>query len=96
MTINLSEGAENQIAQRHDDAASRITGLANGVPTTVDGGYGTADLLAIVAAVVGTADDIALINEVAAGQVRAVGQGLGDTDDEVADAFQTMNVVGIA
>ena len=93
MTIQLSEATEAAIAQKHDDAAAGITGLAGAVPQTVDGGYATADLMAILAAVVGTADDLALVNEVAADQVRAVGQGLGDTDDEVGDAFRSMEVV---
>ncbi|GAB2758249.1 hypothetical protein GCM10027020_08330 [Nocardioides salsibiostraticola] len=92
MTIQLSEATERELAKLHEDAAKGITGLATGVPTTVDGGHGTADVLAIIAAVVATADDIALINEAAAAQVRAVGQELGSTDDQVASGFDAMEV----
>lgn len=93
MTIQLSEETEAQLATLHDDAAKGITGLASSVPTSVDGGQGTADVLAIIAAVVATADDIALVNEVAAAQVRAVGQELGTTDDQVFAAFDAMEVI---
>lgn len=92
MTIQLSEDTEEQLATLHENAARGITGLARSVPTSVDGGYGTADVLAIIAAVVATADDIALVNEAAAGQVRAVGQALGSTDDQVASGFDAMEV----
>ncbi len=93
MTIQLSEDTEEQLATLHENAARGITGLASSVPTTVDGGYGTADVLAIIAAVVATADDIALVNEAAAGQVRSVGQALGSTDDQVASGFDAMEVI---
>ncbi len=92
MTIQLSEETEEQLAELHEDAAAGITGLAGSVPTAVDGGHGTADVLAIIAAVVATADDIALVNEAAAAQVRAVGQELGTTDDQVASGFDAMEV----
>ncbi|WP_248581892.1 hypothetical protein [Nocardioides sp. InS609-2] len=93
MSIQLTEATESQIAEKHRDAASAITDLASGIPTTIDGGYGTADLMAILGAVIDTADDIAMVNEVAAEQVTAVGQGLGDTDDEVAENFSKIKVV---
>ncbi|WP_104108265.1 hypothetical protein [Nocardioides sp. 616] len=93
MTIRLSEETEAQLARLHDEAAKGITGLAGGVPTSVDAGEGTSDVLAIIAAVVGTADDIALVNEAAAAQVRAVGEGLGSTDGAVASGFDSMEVV---
>ncbi len=38
----------------------------------------------------GTADDLALVNEVAAEQVRQVGEALGSTDEAVAGAFGSM------
>ncbi len=90
MTIQLSEETEAQLAQLHDDAATGITGLASSMPTSVKGGYGTADVLAIIAAVVATADDLALINEVAAAQVRAVGQEFGATDGDVSSGFDAL------
>ncbi len=92
MTIQLSEATEARLAGLHEDSAKGVTDLAKSVPTTVDGGYGTADVLAIIATVVSTADDIALINEVAAAQVRAAGQELGSTDQQAASDFQTKEV----
>lgn len=93
MTIQLSEATEAELAAFHDGAATGITNLAGTVPSSVDGGEGTADVLSIIAAVVSTADDIALVNEAAAAQVRAVGQDLGSTDGQVATGFDAMEVV---
>lgn len=92
MTIQLSEETEAAIALRHTEAAQAITGLASGVPGSVDGGYGAPHLMEILSVVVATADDIALINEVAAAQVTEVGASFGGTDDAVADGFRRMKV----
>lgn len=91
--LKLDQATEDAIASKHDSAASSITGLAAAVPTSVDGGYGSAAILEIVASVVSTADDIAVLNEVTAGQVRAVGQDFGRTDDAVHDNFRKLNVL---
>jgi hypothetical protein len=90
--LRLDQGTEDSIAAKHDSAASSITGLVDSVPTSVDGGYGTAAILEILSVVVATADDIAVLNEVAAGQVRAVGQDFGTTDDAVHDNFRKLDV----
>lgn len=90
--LRLDQATEDAIAGKHDSAGTSITGLADGVPASVDGGYGSAAILEIIAAVVSTADDIAILNEVTAGQVRAVGQDFGTTDDAVHDNFRKLNV----
>jgi hypothetical protein len=90
--LRLDQGTEDFIAAKHDSAASSITALVDSVPTSVDGGYGTAAILEILSVVVATADDIAVLNEVAAGQVRAVGQDFGTTDDAVHDNFRKLDV----
>lgn len=90
--LRLDQATEDSIATKHDSAATAITDLAKGVPTSVDGGYGSAAILEIVAAVVSTADDIAILNEVTASQVRAVGADFGTTDDAVHDNFRKLSV----
>ena len=92
MTIQLSEETAAALALRHTEAAEGITGLSSGVPTSVDGGYGTPHLMEILSTVVATSDSIALINEVAAAQVAEVGASFGGTDDAVADGFRRMTV----
>lgn len=87
--IRLDASTEAAIAESHDGAAARITALAGSIPS-VEGGYATPALVEILAAVLGTADDLALVNEVAAEQVRQVGEALGGTDEAVAGAFGTM------
>lgn len=93
MTIRLDAATRDAIVAAHESAATSITDLADGVPTTVDGGYATGDLLAIIAAVVATADDIALVNETAAAQVAAVATGLDQTDEDVAANFRDLGDV---
>lgn len=92
MSIRLDTATAQSIVAAHRAAATAITGL-DGVPTTVDGGYATADLLAIIAAVVATADDLALVNEAAAAQVEAVTEGLGQTDEDIAENFRDVGEV---
>lgn len=84
--LELNPADAEAIAACHDSASGRITSQAGSVPT-VDGGYGTADLNLILAKVLGTADDLALVNEAAAEQVRQVSNMLTSTDAEVAAAF---------
>ena len=87
--LELNPADAEAIAACHETAASRITGQAGSVPT-VDGGYATADLNAILAKVLGTADDLALVNETAAAQVREVATTFTGTDASVAAAFGYM------
>lgn len=87
--LTLNPADAEAIAACHDSASARITSQAGSVPT-VDGGDGTADLNLIFAKVLGTADDLALVNEAAAEQVRQVSSLLTSTDAEVAAAFGHM------
>jgi hypothetical protein len=89
----LDPATREAIVTAHRRAGTSITSLADSVPTTVDAGYATPDVLAIIAAVVATADDIALVNEAAAAQVEAVAEGLGQTDADVAANFRGLAAV---
>jgi hypothetical protein len=85
--IVVGEGTVAAIAGAHEKAAERITGVAGAAPD-VDGGMADVELLTILALVLGTADDLAVINQAAAESVRALGANLLGTDAEVASAFQ--------
>lgn len=87
--LALDAATASSIAGCHDTAAGRITGLASSVPS-VDGGYGTADLNAILAKILRTADQLAQINEAAASQIRKVADHFDGTDAEVATGFGNM------
>lgn len=93
MTLRLGPETREAIVTAHERAGTAITSLADSVPTTVDAGYATPDILAIIAAVVDTADGIALINETAAAQVQAVAEGLGQTDADIAANFRDLGAV---
>jgi hypothetical protein len=88
--LELSSTAASVIAGSHDKAAGRISGLSGSVPH-LNAGYGGQALSAILEKVLGTADTLAMINEVAADQVRAVGDHLDSTDAEVAGTFSAMS-----
>lgn len=84
LELNLADA--EAISACHDTAAVRVTSKADSVPT-VDGGYAAGDLNLILAKVLATADDLALINEAAAEQVRQVSTLMTGTDADVAAAF---------
>jgi hypothetical protein len=91
MTIRLEEGAGERIAGKHDSASTTIHGSAKRGPEGVDGGVGTPHLLDILAAVAGTADDLALIHGVLGEQVRSAAGSIARTDAEVAASFARLD-----
>lgn len=90
MTVALAAGAADHIAGRHEGAAAGLDALAASLPTAVDGGWATAHLLEIVAAVAATAGDLALINTLLRDQVLAAGADLEATDSEVGGDLVTL------
>jgi len=82
--VRLSHATRTFLVQKHTTAAEDITGLAGKVPTSVEGGLGSPELLEILAAVVGTADDLAKIDEGVAALVDGVGNEFQATDEELA------------
>lgn len=91
MTIRLTAGASDEIATRHDTAASGVMDTGGSVPSMPDAGYGSGDLGAIMLAVCTSASDIATFNEVSAAQVREVGTTYAGSEDEVAATFDSMS-----
>lgn len=91
MTLRLDATAAEQIAGKHEAAAESIDGSAGSAPTGVDGGAGAAHLLEILQAVSTTAGEIALVNVAIASQVRDVTDGIGLTEQEIAEQFAHLN-----
>lgn len=88
MTIQISEETKDYIVARHEAANDEVNSVAGSVPTSVDGGIGTENVLTILATIVSTTRDIGNINTVIAAIVDHVGTGLEQTDAEVADGFE--------
>lgn len=88
MTIQISEETKDYIVARHQAADEEVNSVAGSVPTSVDGGMGSEDVLAIITTIVTTAEDIGNISNVIAALVDHVGTGLEKTDAEVADGFE--------
>lgn len=86
--IELSQATEDALVGHHDAASTGITDLADSVPTEVDGGLGTPELLAILSAAVETADELAQVNELLAATVKAVHDNLQLTDESLAGSFE--------
>lgn len=90
MTIRLDAGASEQIAVKHDTAATGIKDTGSSLPTMPDAGYGSGELGQIMLAVCTSANDLAVFNEVAAAQVREVGTTYAGSEAEVAATFTSM------
>lgn len=91
MTLRLTGDTAASIARHHDRAASAIDAAAQGAPRGVDGGIGTGYLLDILAAVAGTAGDVAALNAGIAAQVRDAAADLGATEGQVGAEFARMS-----
>lgn len=91
MSIRLGPDAAEQIARKHDEASSAVQESAGSLPAAPEGGLGGAALAAIMAAVSGTANDLAVLNDVVAAQLRDVGRNYARTEDEVAQMFSRMD-----
>lgn len=91
MTLRLTAGTAEAVAQQHDSAATRIDRSATGAPGALDAGLGTAYLSDIIAAVSETAGEIAALNAGIAAQVRDAADDLGETEEQVGADFREMN-----
>lgn len=92
MTLRLTQGTAEAVAQQHDGAAAKIDGSATGAPGAIDAGIGTGYLSDIVAAVSETAGEIAALNGGVAAQVRDAAADLGETEQAVGADFRRLNV----
>ena len=93
MTLRLDAGTAETVAGKHEAAAEAIDEAAPSAPASVDGGYGTAYLNEIIAAVSETAGEVAVVNAGVALLVRDVVDSLGLTDDEVGAQFDEMKAL---
>lgn len=86
-SILISDEAQAAIAGCHHEAAAGIDALATSLPTSVDGGLGSLDLVAVVAAVARACGQLADVQAITSDNVGAVGEGLLATDALVRGAF---------
>lgn len=91
MTLRLTADTAASVARHHDQAARSIDASAARAPGAVDGGIGTGYLMDILAAVSGTASDLAALNGGIAAQVRDAADDLGLTEDQVGTEFTRMS-----
>lgn len=85
--------AAERIAAGHDSACSAIDDCADRAASSPDGGEATPYLLEILAAVTGTAGELALLNQAVAQQVREAAASYGSAEDVVGERFATIDEV---
>lgn len=90
MTIRLAAGAAEQIAVKHDAAASTVDDSAGSMPAAPDAGLGAPELTAIMKALVDRATTLGGLNALVAAQLRDVGANYARTEDDVAQMFTQM------
>ena len=88
--IRLGPEVAEDIASRHDKAATLIEDSAGGMPESVDGGEASDLLARIVAGVARTASGMADTHRATGVMVRDVDGDFGETEAAVASTFRDM------
>lgn len=90
-STSIDDDVRATIVGCHHDAAEGIDALVASLPAEVDGGIGSLDLVAVVAAAATTAGRLADVQVVLAGSTDAAGSLLLTTDDDVRAAVAAVS-----
>lgn len=88
--LSIDPGLARDHATAHDDVATQVHTLLNGLPTAVDGGIASATVADLIARVVTEAGAFADSNTVVAGVVREIAGAADATDQSAQEALQPL------